>query len=212
MNFGDMVTEVGILVDDDELTEEMIGGYINQALLDVAGQVFLPSLKRVTTVTTSLTNSYVSLAALTGGFGGRLVKVINADGTSLGVVASLEVLVETYGLLTTAGSVETVCLEGNVLWYAYLPAVAETLTVLYYSNPAELFSDDDTPSDIPEFCHRQLLVNGAAALAFADFEDGLDGEKVNTMSHLGLQENGFKKLREWLGRNRLHCISSMWSN
>ena len=212
MNFGDMVTEVGIIVDDDELTDEMIGGYINQALLDVAGQVFLPSLKRVTTVTTSLTNSYVSLAALTGGFGGRLIKVINADGVSLGVVASLEVLMDAYGLLTAAGSVETVCLEGNVLWYAYRPTVAETLTVLYYSNPEELSSDDDIPSDIPEFCHRQLLVNGAAALAFANIEDGTDGEKVNAMSHLGLQENGLKKLREWLGRNRLHCISSMWSN
>lgn len=212
MNFGDMVDEVRLIVDDDELTDEMIETYINQALVDVAGQVFLSSLKRVTTVTTSLTNSYVSLAALTGGFGGRLVKVINADGTSLGVVASLEVLMESYGALTDAGAVETVCLEGSVLWYAYLPAVAETLTVLYYCNPTALSADSDTPTDLPDFCHRQLLVNGACALAFSVFEDGIDGDKVNTMSHLSIQENGFKKLREWLGRNRVHCISSIWSN
>jgi len=211
MNLEEIRDEVKLLVQDDGFGDESIDGYINQSLLDCTSQLHLPALKRIDTVVTSTSTAYVSVSALEGGFSGRLIRVYNSDGEEVEIVSSLELLMDDYGNLTEDGDLEKCCLEGNVLWYAKVPAVAETLTLLYFKNVDLLVSDGDSPDDIPEFCHRPLLVHGAAWMMFDVFEDGLDGQKVNMMSHRGLYENGIMKVREWLGRNNRHYISSCWS-
>ena len=211
MNLEEIRTEVKLLVQDDGFDDAMINGYINQALLDSTSQLMLPSLKSVDTVVTSTSVAYVSVSALEGGFSGRLSRVYDSDGEEIRIVSSLELLMDEYGNLTDAGDVECCCLEGSTLWYTLLPAAAETLTLLYYKNVEVLSGDSSTTSDIPEFCHRPVLVHGAAWMMFDTFEDGVDGAKVNTMSHRGLYEGGIVKVREWLGRNNRHYISSCWS-
>lgn len=211
MNLEEIRDEVKLLVQDDGFDDEAIDDYINQALMDSTWQLMLPSLKRLDTVTTSTSVAYVSVSALEGGFSGKLVRVYDSDGEEVETVSSLELLMDSYGNLTETGDIEQCCLEGNILWYAKIPTVAETLTLLYYRNVEMLVRDSDVASDIPEFCHRPLLVHGAAWMMFDVFEDGLDGAKVNTLSHRGHYEGGIVKVREWLGRNNKHYISSCWS-
>ena len=213
MNLGELRDEVKLLVQDGSFTDGQVDSWINQVVADACAQCMLPSLKRMGIVATDTALAYVSVAAMTGGFSGRLIKVLNGEGVPVGIVPSVELLMTEYGAMDEAGDIESCCLEGTTLWYAKIPAVSENLTLLYFCNPEELVDDADVPSDIPTFIHRQLIVNGAAAIAYDLIEGGdLDAEgRVNTRVYSGMAQDGMRKLQEWLGRNKKHYISSLWS-
>lgn len=213
MNLSELREEVKLIVQDSSFTDAMVDGYLNLALQDACAQCLLPSLKRISTVTTSTTEAYVNISTLTGGFSGRLVKVLNGNGESIEIVPSLELLLEEYGTMTEAGDIERCCLEGSVLWYAKIPDAEETLTVLYFRDPEELTDDADVPGDVPVFCHRPVLVYGAAALIYDLIEGGDidDTQRVNTRAYESMAIDGRRKLVEWMGRNKKHFISSIWS-
>lgn len=211
MNLSEIREEVKLLCQDSSVSDDSIDGYINQVLLDVCAQCMIPGLKSISTVTTSTTLAYVSVASLTGGFTGRLIKVLDGNGDSVEIVPSLELLMEEYGTMTAEGDIERCCVEGSVLWYAKIPAAAETLTLLYFRDPEELVADEDVPEDLPTFCHRALLVNGTAEILFSMIEQGVDGNSFNTLSNRSMKQDGMRKLYEWLGRNRKHTLSSIWS-
>lgn len=208
MNLSSIREEVKLIVADDGFTDAQVDYYINQALFDAVGRCLPASLKGIDTAVTSTTLAYVNLSSLDGGFSGRLLKVFNSDGTSITIYPTLDGFMLEYGLMDEVGEVEACCLEGNVLWYANIPSVAETLTVLYYKNPTTLSADGDVSTEIPEFCQRNVLVHGACAMMFDVFEDGLDGAKVNAASHRMHYESGFTKMLEWMGRRKQHYIYS----
>jgi len=217
MNRGEIRTEVENLIQDSSFDETILNTYINSALLQTSELVFLPSLKRVDTVSTSLGAAYTVLTGLGGGFSGVLRRVVDSSGNIMTIYKDLDMLMDYYSQLNEVGNVETVALEGSTLWYQKIPTVAETLTILYYRNPASLDRDSDEPSDIPEFLQRPLLVNGTAKLVYDVIEDGIEGEKVNTKAQFYLsfseanKESGITKLRERLAKTRVHHISSFWS-
>lgn len=124
----------------------------------------------------------------------------------------LEFLSDLNGNLTTSGELAAVALEGNTLWYADIPSIPDVLTVIYYALPDLLVNDNDIPRYIPDFLHRQILVNGAAAIAWDYIEGGVEGLKVNARSRLLSMESGVVKFREWLGKNRKHYISTEGDN
>ena len=217
MNRGEIRTELQNLIQDSSFSEATLNSYINTALQYTCSQVFLPSLKGVDTVSTSLGTAYATLSGLSGGFSGILRRVVNASGTPITIYQDLDMLMDGYPSLAEVGSVETVALEGNILWYQKIPAIAETLTILYYRNPATLSADSDTPSDIPEYLQRLILVNGSAYFVYDVIEDGIDNEKVNTKGQFYLsfsearKESGVTKLREWVSKRRINHISTYWS-
>ena len=211
MNLKEMRDEVISIVSDSDFTDDAVDAKINIALQSAAGRCSLPNLKRIGTVTTNTATAYVSFSNVAGGFSGRLSRVFNTDGESIPFYTALELMMTEYGDLTEAGDVEAVCLEGNTLWYAKVPAVAEVLTLLYFQNPAVLDGDTDVPAELPEFVHRPLLVNGACELMYDEIERGVEGLKVNTKAHEYMKERGMKDLHNWLGKNKVHHISSVWS-
>lgn len=217
MNRGEIRTELENLIQDGSFDETILNTYINSALLRTCAYVFLPSLKRVDTVDTNLGVAYAVLTGLNGGFSGVLRRVVDSSGNLMTIYKDLDMLMDGYSTLAEVGNVETVALEGSTLWYQKIPETAETLTILYYKNPASLDRDSDEPSDIPEHLQRALLVNGAAKLVYDVIEDGIEGEKVNTKAQFYLsfseanKESGITKLREWLAKIKVHHISSFWS-
>ena len=112
---------------------------------------------------------------------------------------------------------EAVALEGRTLWYQYVPASAETLTVLYYRDPTSLSADSDEPSDFPDFVHRKLFTHGPAFIGFTRIEDGLEeSERINSKTHFwhAFDEknlnSGIVKLREWIAKCRVNKKSGVW--
>jgi hypothetical protein len=134
--------------------------------------------------------------------------VYNSNGDKLGILSSLELLMDIAEGWQEVGSVRVVALEGSTLWYYPVPSAVEVITVIYYKNPEELTSDSDTPDAIPDFLHRQILVNGASALCYDMIERGVEGVKVNTQSRTIGMVRGVQKMKEWLGKTRRHYIVS----
>ena len=216
MNRLEIRTEIENLIQDGSFSGDTLNSYINQAVLYTGAQVDIPELKGIDTVDTILGQAYTTLSGLTGGFSGKLKRVKNSDGDAISIFSDLALLMDEYPLMNEEGDVEAVALEGSTLWYQDIPTAAETLTCLYYRNPATLSADNEIPSDFPEHLHRQLFVHGTAWIIYDQIEDGIEGEKVNTKGQFWLsfdernRHSGIIKLKEWIGKTRRHNISSSW--
>lgn len=216
MNRLEIRTEVENIVQDGTFDREALNGYIDQCVLYAGAQVDLPELKRLNTVDTVLSQAYVALTSLSGGFSGKLRRVKNATGSPIAIQTSLELLMDEYPTMVEVGGVETVALEGNTLWYQKIPEEVETLTVLYYRNPTLMTADGESPSDFPKHLHRSLFVHGTAWIIYDQIEDDSEEKKVNTESQFGHsfsevnRHSGITKLREWIGKTRKHNISGSW--
>lgn len=216
MNRLEIRTEVENIIQDSSYSVETLNGYIDQCILYAGAQVDIPNLKRIDTVDTVLSQAYVALTGLTGGFSGKLQRVKDADGNPITIFANLDLLMDEYPTMDEAGEVESIALEGSTLWYQKIPAAVETLTCLYYRDPAVPSADGNSPEDFPPHLHRQLFVHGTAWIVYDQIEDDVEEVKVNAKNQFwhSFDENnkhsGIIKLREWLGKTRRHNISSSW--
>jgi len=216
MKLEEILLEVKNLIQDDSFEDGYLISCINDTIKQVADEVNLPSLKCINTVDTVVGQNYASLTGISDGFSGRLGGFITSDIT---IYHTLEDLLSNYVPdIDQAGAVEGVALEGTILWYQKIPAVAQTLTFVCYKNPTILSTPSSTPPvDIHESLHRSLFVNGTAFNVYNLIEDGVEGEKVNTKSHfwqsfdLDNKHSGIVKLKESLARKRSHRISSIWN-
>jgi hypothetical protein len=215
MNLEEMRKEVDNLVDDPSYSPDQIDRYINEAIGYAAGLVRLPSLKRVGAVSLTDDDYYVSLNSLTDEIIGMITYVVLSNGQEPDILNGVEELMMRYPKLESVGTPKAVALEHKTLWYH--PMGDFSATLVYYTRPALLLKDDDIPSEFPSHLHRKLFVNGAAWMMFDQIEDGIeDNKKVNTQSQFFHsfsdlnKDSGLVRLREWVGTNKVHHISSIW--
>ena len=209
MNFSELQREVKALVMDQSASILItIPDVINEAVQQVAEEIILPSLKTLFTVTTSTSVFYVNFPS---GFSGRLRYIGDTEGAMSLLDGGLEQLVIKHPDVTVVGDIEDLAQEGNILYYLPIPSTAKSLTCIGYNNPATLVNDTDTPSDIPEMIHRETICFKAASILYAAIEDGVEGEKVNTVLFNGLAEKGMAKLSAWAHRRRSNVGTSVWS-
>jgi len=203
MNFGDICTEVEILLQDTSSTiVSRIPGAVNEAVLFAAGKVDIPSLKSLIPVTTVVNQAWASLPNTSAG---KILHVSssNANGDSIEILSCLEDLLEHSPSLDFEGDVEMVALEGGVLYYQSIPSTPQNLIVLHYANPETLKKEEDIPVNFPDFLHRKLFVHGAASIIYEFIEDGLEAEeKTNTNWHTNQRDNGISELFAWRAKNR----------
>ena len=207
-NFAELVEETKLALQDaGDISEERVKLSLNEAYLEITDETEIPSLKKLTTVTTVVGQSWLNMPE---GFSGRLRYVGNGDGKLSIVDGGLEGLIQIYPLLDDVGSVTDVALQGTLLYYQGIPDIAEDLVVLYYEDVNILEADDDTPDYLPEYLHRDLLVNKAAFREYSNIEDGIEGIQVNMQKYKGLYEEAKQKLQDWLARRRRHSSRSVW--
>lgn len=208
MLFSEITQEVKNIIQDSSF-DSLVAGYINEALLQAAGRVNIPDLKRVGIAQTIPEQLYVSLVGLPEGFSGRLSKLLTPDIIQFKDIETLVDWVNSQSRsLTEVGAVEAVALEGRVLWYYPSPATEQDISAIVYTNPVILEDADDVPTFLPDHCHRNIAVHGAAYIAYDTIEDGIGDAKVNTTFHYTMFEKGITQLAEWVGRNRVHQITS----
>ena len=220
MNLEELRVEVEIKVEDPSYGPDRINNLINQCVRYAAGQVALPSLKRVGTVQTVANQAYVSITPVANyeSFAGVLKRVRKADSNFPKVYPDVERLMDDYDM-EAEGEVEGVALEGSILWYARIPTTSETLTLLYYVYPSLLVRNEDVPSNFPEELHLKLFGHGTAWMIFDEIENRseLEGQKVKTAEHYWQSfdeknpQSGLNQLRVWLAKVRPHHISSVWN-
>lgn len=208
MTFAELKAEVELAVNDDTYNS-LVPGYINEAFLQASGEVNMPDLKRIGVATTAEDKMYTSLAGLRDGFNGRLTKLTDS---TIQRADSLETMMswieDNNRTYTENGPVEIVALEGKTLWYFPIPKPAQNISCVLFSNPPKMVDDEDTPDAFPEVCHRNIGIHGAAMIHYGNIEDGIEGDKVNTSYHTAMYQKGIQQLIEWIGRHRIHHISS----
>ena len=210
MNFAQMLEEAAGIIQDDSYIDK-IGGYINEAFLQAAGQVNLPDLKRLGTLNTIPDQMFASLRGISGGFNGRIAVIVgNLD---IQVFEDLDAMINeiSFSVRDTAevGPVEFLALEGHTLWYFPSPATPQSIMAILYGNPLVLSLDEDIPTAFPDTVHFNIGVHGACYFAFDQIEDGIEEAKVNTASHYALFQKGITDLMEWVGKNKKHNITSI---
>jgi len=210
MNFAKMCEEANEIIQDASYTDK-IGGYINEAFLQAAGQINLPDLKRLGTLNTIPDQMFASLRGISGGFNGRIAVIVgNLD---IQVFEDLDAMINeiSFSVRDTAevGPVEFIALEGHTLWYFPSPATSQSIMAILYGNPLVLSLDEDIPTAFPDTVHFNIGVHGACYFAFDQIEDGIEEAKVNTASHYALFQKGITDLMEWVGKNKKHNITSI---
>ena len=218
MNLKQMRLEVENIIDDASYDAPAINSYINAAIEMAAAKVSMPTLKGIGTVNTVLDSYLVNISEIGGiQFDGKLRMAVRSDGVPLNIHENVEKLLLKFPEMSSVNSPTDCALEGSNFYYHPVPSTVESITVVFYRRPTILVKDADVPSDFPEHVHRFLFVHGSCWHIFDQIEDGIEGDgKVNTINHHGhsfdetRKRSGITMLREWLARNRIHHISSIW--
>lgn len=209
MTLGEMQREFNAIVQDAS-AEILVStvDYINEAVQQIAEEVNFPELKQVVAVITNPDAYYVNMPVA---FSGRLKYAGNSSGKHKILDGGIDEMLEWYPSLDEQGNIIHVALDGKLLYYHPVPAEATVITCVGYAVPPLLVHELDTPSFIPDYLHREAIVNKAASIAYNTIEDGLVGEKVNTLVFAGLAEVGLNKLRAYVSRRRCVVGKSIWS-
>jgi hypothetical protein len=209
MNLGEIATEVRTNLKDQRADVlASIQDYINEAYRWVAAETSLPALKSVFTVTTVVSQSYANMPST---FDGRLLYCGTTEGQVNILDAGIQELLELHPDLTVEGAIKDVAVEGSILWYAEIPTTATALICLGYSIPTLLTANTDTPSAIPDYLHREILVNKASEIGYSIIEDGLEGERPNTAFYMARTAKGMTQLESWIEKRKGHVRRSVWS-
>ena len=212
MNYGDIQTEVEVLLQDgsSEIVSR-IAGAVNEALFYAIDKVDIPALKRLVSVSTVVDQAWASLPSSSAG---KLLHVSSSssNGSEILILSNLEDLLERSPSLDYEGDVEMVALEGTTLYYQGIPSEATALLIHHYIYPDELAGANDVPNYLPESTHRKLLIHGAAAILYEYIEDGLDEkEKTNTIWHTNMRDQGIVDLLSWRAKNRSGKVRNSYS-
>jgi len=187
MDFSELTLEVNSIIQDNSWTEEMIEDLLNRALIAVSSGIILPgkfqlspplpALYSTGTVQTILDSGSCPLPA---NFNRELIQVVNPKFEDIPINTSFVSFLKN-NPKQEAGQVRIVARNGLNLLYRDLPSSIETLTVHYYSQPTKMVLSGDIPDCIPEGLHKSLLVGYVCANIFNQIEDGIEGQKVNTI-------------------------------
>lgn len=217
LSFQDLIDETFALVQDNSF-DDITPSYINEALIQLVTEAQLPELKRVDVVTTSIGSPYVSIAGGTVNGIGKVIRILVPVNSKAKKYDSMEAMYEellpshnTTDVYMLGDEVEGYAVEGDNFWYFPLPTVAQSFTVMYIANPPVLVSPGDSVTlKIPDAILRKAVCHGAAEKCWNKIEDGIDGDKVNTMFHEKKKLEGILELKTHKGRSREHKISSVW--
>lgn len=206
--FAELVEETKLaLQDGGDIEEGRVKLALNESYKEIVEETEIPSLKKVTTVTTIVDQAWLNMPE---GFSGKLRYVGDTVGKIQILDNGVEEMIELYPGLTQEGDVQCVALQGNLLYYQGIPTIATDLVVLYYEDVDDMEAEDDTPDYLPTYLHRELLVNKAAVKEYTRIEDGMEGIKVNTVKYTTAYEEAKQKLQEWIARRRRHNHRSIW--
>jgi hypothetical protein len=198
MNYTKLQDELlVILKDESDDIRVRIGDFINEACGQVAEETEPPKLKEPFTVTTVVGVNHLDLTAT---FSGKLTFASRGEDGDLQIVSNLESLMRLYPGLAETGDLEVVCCEDAILYYQPIPTAATSIYCVGYMLPDTLTTGTDTPDWAPDYLHRELFVYKAAEIAYNLIEDGVDGQKRNTLLYANLYQLGKSKMQNWVNK------------
>ena len=173
-------SEVANIIQDSSFDINDTISYINKGLKEISGRVLLPDLLETeTTIETVVDTAYASLP---DDFQRNLHYCYSdTNSMKINIYPDVRLLYREFSRLDLTGRVVGVAVKGRSLYYQRIPSAAETLRLHYYSSAPILTLATESPEGLPEYLVRPLLVNYVAKEMYKLWEDGIEGQKINTM-------------------------------
>jgi hypothetical protein len=203
---NELVDLVSDIIQDSSYSDATILSYLNRGLRAIAGGVIvyypdgskalsspLPNLATTSDITTT-TAAYV---ALPSDYSRELYAAVNSGtGVMLFIEDAFLAFLRKYPKLDRSSSVHEVSINGTSLYYQGIPSTAETITLYYHEAPTALTAGTGTPSCLPVHLQEDLLANYVAWKIYDQIEDGVEGQKINTMNYKTLFNEAMINLQE----------------
>ena len=184
-------------IDDDGYGDNIIVDFLNDGLLDIATKVLLPVLEEDAIITTILEENLVVLPSDFHRNVFAASPVISSK-IPIRVLNSAGQMKRKYNRLDNTGDVAHIAIHKGQLIYQPIPIIVQEMIIFYYRVPDNLEDDDDTGLiALPANFHK-LLVEYACQQIFSEIEDGIDGNKVNTLYHERRYEKGLIDLQTFI--------------
>lgn len=196
MILSEIYARVRETVQDEALTgEEKLLSLVNEAV-QRGCKACLPEL--VTMDLFDILASSSGLVPMPENYGHTMYRCVNeTTGDLLNIRTGTKYLSEAYGSVSAAtrSYSSDVTVHGDFLYFRPVCAYAQSFELWYYRKPVDLDGTDQSavPDGIPSFLHQRLIVGYILKESFTLIEDGIEGQKVNTMNWnqeyaAGLQE------------------------
>ena len=208
MNLGELKDEVEIVLQDTSFNSSL-ANWINDSIGQIIDDANVPGFKEIISIDTVLDTAYATLGATCSG---RILYAGTATAELAGGVVTLEHMMKMYPGMADAGDVEYIAIDGSTMYYQKIPSVATALTLLHRRKPVAMIADDNEPEGIPSHLHLNVIVPRAAMFGFDRIEDGIEGEKVNTISQAIRYKQGLHDLMCWVAKRVPHRSTSIWSH
>lgn len=199
MDADTLIEKVQLVIQDSSFDEDVILGFLNKGLNEIAGSIDLPKLRVFDTVTTSTTDNFI---AMPSNYQRKCFAVVSVSDEvrvdKPGELYQYHRFIDRHPVADTGSSVSDVAINGNTLFYDPTPDSAETLRVEYLRAPTTLVISG-SPDGIPAHLHESLLVPFASKEIFNLIEDGVEGSKINTQVSEGLYRRALNDLHLFLG-------------
>lgn len=184
-------------VQDGSYDWEDVVELFNDCLLELAGERLFPELEEVLDIQTDSSSDHVRLPADFH----RNLRYCHSitHNRPIKIEGSVIQMYRQFSQLDQSGVVKMVAIKGRELHYQRIPQSAETLRINYYKYPPRLLTRNDKPSFIPYSFAKRLLVHYACREIFDEIEDGVEGQKVNTLYHNKHYEEAKEALFLYLG-------------
>ena len=184
--------------DSDVATASAIITLTNRCIAEIASRYTLPSLAASASVTSTETYK----VALPANFGKRLYHCFNTTQSSECAIYDSYydfVVKHPVPTSTAAQPVTVVVPYSGYLYYQGIPTDAETLTLYYYRVPTATGTTTGTyetvvPDGIPGAINDMVLTNYVSWKLFSKIEQGLEGNKSDTMYYRQLYNEGLTYL------------------
>lgn len=165
MNLGELREELATVVMDSSL-EDSFTGWINNAILEIAKDFYLPALKLKEPVELEVTESDW-LYDMPSSYHKKLFKCYNSNSSKvtihrdIGYLDSLDVDHE-----DTSTYVSDVAIAEGDSQIGIYPMCDDTLRLWYYENPTLLTANSDEPDYIPEEYHYRVIISKVIIRAY----------------------------------------------
>lgn len=199
--FAEIYDAVQDKIDDTSYTQADVMKIANKGRLWIASQVLLPALQTDGTVTTVADTAYVALPT---DYMRNLTQCYSTTNERwIKVWEDLRLFLRCFTKLDQTGYVIGVSIRGDYLHYQYVPDDddydLETLKLWYYKHPTPFTVVGDKPTELHAALAEDLVAEWCIKEIFDEIEDGLEGQKVNTIYHTGKFNQHFSALKKLYG-------------